>query len=165
MKKLFFGLVGIAVVTPIAFYIQRQYALSKGINIDIADFNIKDFSKQNLVGNLMLSIENTTELDIDITDIYIDVFLNEFKIGHIKNARENQTVLGKTSNNVILSYDIPFSNTMTLSDIAKMVTGYFTGKDIKLSINGNVSVKSSFVKKTIPIEWNDSLRNLMQQNK
>lgn len=148
------GLFGYAIYK----YLKIQADLLSKFTYSIVDFGIEQADLQTIKGKLSVLFKSDADLEVEVSDFYVDFYLNGYKIGYIQDI--NKFIIPAHGQSII-----PFSYTLNpqlvLGNIVQIVTQSINLKDETFEVIGYASVKSGFIKVTLPIEYRTTLNEIM----
>ena len=161
MKKVIIGLLSIGGIGLAAYglysYFVKQTALLRDFKWKLISFNFDTFTTEMVKGNVIIRFSSTSELEFQITQFILKVYINGQESGYVNDI--NPALIPANGYS-----DIPISFTINpqylFSDISDILAYTLKTKDAIITLNGYVSVKSGFVKATIPVKCDCSVQKI-----
>ena len=165
MKKagLIFGLGGAAIIAiGLVFHFKTQITKLKGMCYKIKSFQIVSLKLDNFKFFLNTLVKNGSDVDFDIVIYDFDVLLVGKHISHISSDVQ-QTVSANSVSELKLLIDFSPKEKFSSADILRLAE-YATLKQDKFVITlvGKITIKSSFITKTVPVEMTFSLKEILE---
>jgi LEA14-like dessication related protein len=160
---LFIGVSG--VIAGLYLHYKQQIYYATQYCYKIAKIVPQSFSSSSIKFELILKILNRSLFNMVIKSYNLDIYIDGNYITNIRDSREN--VIAANGVSLISSnIDIKPSNILVSSVILDLATKYLMDKKtIMINVKGHLSVKSSFITKTLPIQYSDNLYNLINSDK
>ena len=161
MKKVIVGLLSIGGIGLAAYglysYFVKQTALLKDFKWKLISFNFDTFTTEMVKGNVIIRFSSTSDLEFQITEFILKVYINGQESGYVNDI--NPTLIPANGYS-----DIPIAFTINpqylFSDVSDILAYSLKTKDAIITLNGYVSVKSGFVKATIPVKCDCSVQKI-----
>jgi len=145
MKKIFM-LLGIGgVAYGIYNFYEKQVQLLNYLTYKIVGIKLLESNLQNINLEVLLEIQNDSEINLTITDYNFNVFVNGTDIGTIQNSTLNQKFNGFGAKSVFPLY-IKINNSVLFGGQG-VISGLLSNlKESNLQIVGTYGVKKGFLK-------------------
>jgi LEA14-like dessication related protein len=105
-------------------------------------------------------ITNNSNVEAKVTEIYLDAYLNRVAVGNITEVKD---IYVKANGSSDFSFKFSFNPKIVLGNLINIVTLSVGTKDVMFAINGYVRVESGFIKTTIPFEYENNLKSLINK--
>jgi hypothetical protein len=159
MKKAIIGLFAVGGVGLVAYgfysYFKKQATLLKDFQWKLLNFNLSTFTLTLVKGSVNIRFTSTSDLEFIIEEFILKVYVNGIESGYVNDI--TQSLIPANGYN-----DIPVEFTINpqylIRDVTDIAAYALKQKDAIITLNGYVSVKSGFVKATIPIKCNCSVQ-------
>ncbi len=123
----------------------------------ILKFELKNITLQLVKGSVVIRFSSTSDLEFIIEEFILKVYINGQEAGYVNDITTSLIPANGYS-------DIPFEFSINpqylLNDVSDILAYTLKQKDAIITLNGYVSVKSGFVKATVPIKCNCSVQKL-----
>jgi hypothetical protein len=161
MKKAIIGLFAVGGLGLVAYglysYFQKQATLLKDFQWKILKFDLKTITLQLVKGSVTIRFSSTSDLEFIVEEFLLKVYINGQEAGYVNDITTSLIPAKGYS-------DIPFEFSINpqylLKDASDILAYTLKQKDAIITLNGYVSVKSGFVKATVPIKCNCSVQKL-----
>jgi hypothetical protein len=161
MKKAIIGLFAVGGLGLVAYglysYFQAQAKLLKDFQWKVIKFDLKNISLQLVKGSVTIRFSSTSDLEFIIEEFLLKVYINGQEAGYVNDISQSLIPAKGYS-------DIPFEFSVNpqylIKDVSDIIAYTLKQKDAIITLNGYVSVKSGFVKATVPIKCDCSVQKL-----
>ena len=150
------GIIGYAVYR----YYTKQIDFLKDFTYKIIGIKAKSFKADNITLQINTRITNNSNVEAKVTEIFLDAYLNRVAVGNITEVKD---IYVKSNGSSDFSFNFSFNPKIVLGNLINIVTLSVGTKDVIFSINGYVRVESGFIKTTIPFEYENNLKSLIQK--
>lgn len=148
------GLLGFALYT----YVQRQKNLLKQFTYKVTKVGIDSFNMTLIKGNISVMFSSDSDIEIVISEFYLDFYFNGIKVGYLQD--ENPFVVPARG-----TTEIPFAFSLNpnliIGNVADILAYTLKRKDAAISVQGMATIKSGFVKATVPVRYDTSIQEIM----
>lgn len=159
MKKAIIGLFAVGGVGLVAYgfysYFKKQASLLKDFQWKLLNFDLTKFSLTLIKGKVIIRFTSISDLEFIVEEFILKVYVNGQEAGYVNDTTQSLIPANGYS-------DIPIEFTINpqylIKDVADIAAYTLKQKDAIITLNGYVSVKSGFVKATIPIKCNCSVQ-------
>jgi hypothetical protein len=162
MKKT--SVVGIGIFAGLAvfgyaiyYYFKKQANLLTQFTYSIISLNFTNFDLTLISGTVTFRFVSVSDLELTVSNFYMDLYFNGDKVGYIQDV--TSFLLPARGYN-----DIPFSfsiNPQTvLTNITDILAAAFQSGDGIITLDGYATASSGFIKATLPIKFNCSVKNM-----
>ena len=145
MKKLllFLGVGGLAY--GVYNFYAKQVELLNYLSYKIVGIKIINTTVENIDLEVLLEIQNNSEINLTITDYYFDVFINGIAVGKIVNTTINQRFNG-FGNKSVFPLSVRINNSVFFGEQG-LIKGLVSNlSDSRLDIVGYYGVKKGLLK-------------------
>jgi hypothetical protein len=159
MKKTIIALFAVGGVGLVAYglysYFKKQAALLKDFEWKLLSFKLDTISLTLVKGSVNIRFTSISDLEFIIDEFILKVYVNGVESGYVNDITQSLIPANGYS-------DIPIQFTIDpqylIKDVSDIAAYALKQKDAIITLNGYVSVKSGFVKATIPIKCNCSVQ-------
>lgn len=156
--------IGIAIVGGVAIFGYAIYRyFKKQINL-LYDFEWKAIGLKldEITGNLIkgavtFRFTNKADLEIKVTKFYLDLYFNGEYVGYIEDSREF-VIPSRGYNDIEFSFSI--NPQLFLRNVVDILAFLTNKKDGVIGLKGYVTAKSGFVKTTVKINCDCSVKDM-----
>lgn len=139
-------------------YYMKQLTFLQDITYQVIGFKIKSISTSNLSFDITTRIYNASNVEATIKEMFLDVFINGIKVGNVNEVKDLLILPSKTTD---VSFNISFNPRLIGKNIKDLITLTFEAKDLNIELKGYIKVKSSFLTPTIPFEYQNNLKSIL----
>jgi LEA14-like dessication related protein len=150
------GVIGYAIYN----YYAKQVDIIKNIQYDIVGVQIADFSLNRISLNITSRIYNASNVSATIKSIYLDVFLDGVNVGNINEIKD--IVIQPLATNDV-TVQLAFNPEIVVANVIGILGNAATAKDVMIDMKGYVTAESSFITTTIPFDYHNTLKTLMNK--
>jgi len=147
------GLIGAAVYA----YFKRQYDLLTQFEWKLIDLKFDSVAPNQLKGRLTFRFENKSDIEITISNFYLDMYLNGEYIGWLEDTREF-VIPSKGYNDIEFGFSV--NPQLIAKNVLSIVSFATRLKDAVFSFDGAVTAKSGFVKASVKLKCDCSVKNM-----
>lgn len=152
---------GLAVIGYALYrYYLKQIDFLKDVTYQITGVRIKSISASLVSLDISAKIFNASNVEAIVKQIYLDVFINNVKVG-VVNEVKDIPILPQQSSDV--TFNFSFNPRLVVSNIRDVLSFSIAAKDLNIDMNGYVKVKSAFISSTIPFEYKNNLKSLLNK--
>jgi LEA14-like dessication related protein len=163
MKKItpFFLSAGIAIIGLALYrYYKRQIDFVKDIQYQITGLNLLSITSSQVSLEIMSRIFNASNVEATVKQMFLSVEMNGVKVGEINEVKDILILPNKSSN---ISFKFSFNPREIGKNILNLITLTVAAKDIILNVKGYVVVKSGVIETTIPFQYDNNLKSLLEK--
>jgi hypothetical protein len=162
MKK---SLVGFSILGGVAVfgyalynYAKKQANLLQNYDYKIVDFKMDTFDLQKIKGSISVFFGSKSDIEVVIQQFIIDIYFNGRKVGYIE---ENTpfVIPARGFTTILLNYTI--NPQLIITNAVDIVSYALKQKDGAISIRGFAKLKSGFVKATLPISYDTTIKEIL----
>lgn len=140
------------------WYFKVQTALLKDFSYKIIGFGIQNITRNNLSFTLKFRFINQSSIEATVKKLYSDVYIEGKNVGFITESKEF-IIPAKGSSDIDLYFSVQLNN--VIYNLPDLIGAILTNKDLKFALKGTVTVKSGFIKTTIPIEYDNTVKKYL----
>jgi len=160
MKKVLLAVGGLSLLGfGLYKYFKTQADLLSKFTWKIQGFKIRKFSLQELAIDITFLFTSVADLEAKIENLYLDLFLEGKNVGYIMEEKEF-IIPAKGSSSIPIFVSI--NPQAIFKNIIDFTLNVAKNKDIRFKLEGFASVKSGFVKTTLPIKFETSLKEYLK---
>jgi len=141
-------------------YAKKQAELLAKYDYKIVGFKIDNFDLQMIKGSISINFGSKSDVEVKIEQFILDFYFNGQKVGYLEDT--TPFVIPAKGSTVI-----PFSYTLNpqliLGNVADIVAYAFRKKDASISVRGYAKLKSGFVKATLPISYDTTIKEILSE--
>lgn len=137
-------------------YIKKQTKLLYDFDWKLLDVNFDKVSLQVVKGKVKFRFFNKSDIQIVVTKFYMNLSLNQEEIGYIEDVSEF-VIPSRGFNDISFSYTI--NPQFLLKNVTDIIAYATKKKDATITLKGYVKVRSGFIRATIPINCDCSIKN------
>jgi LEA14-like dessication related protein len=146
-------------------YYKKQIFWASQYCYKIANVDLISFTFESIKFYITLKILNRSMFGVVIKSYDLDIFIDNNYITNIKSDVEN-IINPNTSSFIKSLVDIKPSNVLKTSNVLELASKYLSDRSkIIVTVKGNLTAKSSILRKTIPINFTENLENLITSDK
>lgn len=163
MKKLYpvFLIGGLtAIGLSLYRYYKRQIDFLKDIQYRVTGIKVISISKENVTLEIATQIYNSSNVEATVTEINLDVLINGINTGKIREAKEI-TILPRSISE--FSFQFNFNPSVIGQNILNLLTLSVALKDVIISVQGDLKIKSAFVNAYLPFEYRNNLSSILKR--
>lgn len=150
-KKLIFGGIGLVAIGYALYkYFSVQSKLLMDYEYKIVNIKPIKISLTELTFDITIRFISKSDIEAEIQQIYLDVFAEGNPVGFVT---ENKPFIIPAKGSSDISLRFSFEPKKILSSVTNILLGAGQRKDLKFKLQGYATVKSGFIKKTLPISY------------
>ena len=147
------GAIGFA----IASYFKKQYDLITDFTWKLLDIRFDSVTPNLIKGRIVFRFENKSDIEITINSFYLDMYLNGSYIGWLKDERVF-VIPARGYNDIEFGFSV--NPQLFIKSAVDIITFATRLKDAVFSFDGAIGAKSGFVKASIKIKCDCSVKNM-----
>lgn len=140
-------------------YIKVQTSLLKKFSYTILDFGIQQFDNQLIKGVLKVLFTNTSDVEIVIEEFYLDFYFDGNNVGYLTDT--NRFVI-PANGSAPISFEYNLNPQLIIGNLTDMFAYYIGENDAYIEIVGYVSVKSGFLRVTLPVSYGTMVSDMLK---
>lgn len=138
-------------------YFKRQYDLLTDFEWKVISLKFDSISPNLVKGRIVFRFENKSDIEITISNFYLDLFLNNTYIGWLQDTREF-VIPAKGFNDIEFGFSI--NPQLVIKNALDILTLGTKLKDAIFSFDGAVTARSGFVKASVKLKCDCSVKNM-----
>jgi hypothetical protein len=140
-------------------YVKTQSEVLKDFKWQIKDIRFTSFSLSSIRGRVKILFSSQSDIEFVIDSFFVDFFFNDKKVGLV-DSNDKFIVPAKSSTEI--SFDFILNPKDIITNIADIALFTTKAKDAKIKMVGFARVRSNFVKVTVPIDYETTVKELMK---
>lgn len=141
-------------------YYLKQIDFLKDFTYQVTGVRIRSISTSLVSLDISAKIFNASNVEATIKQIYLDVFINNIKVGNINEVKDIPIVPQGSSD---VTFNFSFNPRLVALNIKDLLSFSLAAKDLVIDMNGYVKVKSAFISSTIPFEYKNNLKSILNK--
>lgn len=141
-------------------YYQRQVNFLKDITYQVTGVRIVSVSSSQVSLDITTRIYNASNVEATVKEMYLDVFINNVKVGNVNEVKDILILPQKTTD---ITFNFSFSPKAIGANVKDLISFSLVAKDIVISLNGFVKVRSSFITATLPFDYQNNLKSFLNK--
>ena len=137
-------------------YIKRQTKLLYDFDWKLLDVTFDKVNLQLVKGKVKFRFFNKSDIQIVVTKFYMKLAVNKEDVGYIEDVNEF-VIPARGFNDISFSYTI--NPQFVLKNITNIIAYATKKKDATITLDGYVKIKSGFIRVTVPILCDCSVKN------
>jgi len=159
--KIALGVTGVGLIGYAFYrYITMQTQLLKNFTYKIVGASLSNLSLKNVSANITIRLNNISNVEIAIEQLYLDVYVNQVKVGYFQDAG---SFVIPANGYTDIPTSVEFDPTQVIS--GALQSNIFSGgfKNILVGVHGYAQAKSSFLKVTLPVDFESTIGEILSQ--
>lgn len=148
------GLLGFALYR----YLKVQGDLLKNYEYKIMAVRVKKFSLNELSIDIDIRFTSKADVEAKIQKMYLELYLEDKQVGFLTETKE--FVIPARGSSVVPLF-ISINPQLVLKNLTDIVLGIGKAKDVKFKMDGYATIKSGFLKTTLPIKYETTLKQYL----
>jgi LEA14-like dessication related protein len=141
-------------------YYLKQIDFLKDITYQVVGLKVVAISANQVSMDITTRIFNASNVEATVKEMYLDFLINGIKVGSVNEVKDI-LILPSKSTDVTFNFKFnPRTVGQNLLDIVSLSVG---AKDVVFDAKGFVKVQSSFITTTIPFEYSNNLKSLLNK--
>ena len=153
------GGIGIIGYTIYNFYM-KQFALLKQFTFKVTSFSIGEMTETLVNGNIKFNFCSISDIEILVEAFYLDFFVEGKKVGYINDTSGAVGMLIPANSCNELGFDFSINPQLIFGNIADITLLVLKQKDVLITLQGSVQLKSGFIKTTVPLNFTCSMQKM-----
>jgi hypothetical protein len=161
-KKLIGGtiLVGVGLfVYSLYSYAKRQASLLEQFTYKISGLKIDTINLQTIKGSISVLFSSLSDVEVIVEKFYLDFYFNGERLGYLEDETAFVIPARGTTN-------IPFMYTLNpqliFGNVTDILAYTLRQKDAAISVRGYATLKSGFVKATLPLTYDTTIKEILR---
>jgi LEA14-like dessication related protein len=105
-------------------------------------------------------IYNASNVEATVNEMYLDFLINGIKVGSVNETKDILILPSKTTD---ITFNFKFNPRIVGQNILDIISFSVGAKDVTFQAIGYVKVKSSFISTTIPFEYTNNLKSILNK--
>ena len=139
-------------------YIKVQTALLEQFTYKITNFTIDKIDTSVIKGNISILFTSSADIEVTIKEFYLDFYFNGKRVGYLQDLTEF-IIPAKGSSNIPFEYTI--NPSLIFTNVVDIVEYSLKQKNASLEVIGYATLKSGFIKVTLPIQYATTVKELL----
>ncbi len=141
------------------FY-KKQFELIKQFEWKILQFKLDNVSLTNINGTIVFRFKSISDIEIVVKKFILDFYVNEVYVGWVEDTglAEGQVIPANGYND--LTFNFTINPQLVFRDVTEILAFIMKQNDERIQLKGYVQIESGFVKTTVQINCDCSMRNL-----
>ena len=158
--KALLAISGIGIISYAIYrYYQAQSAFLKDITYQVIGMKFVSITPDAISIDITSRVFNSSNVEVTVTEMYLDFSLNGTTVGNVTDAKEILILPQKSTDATIR---LTFSPKLIAANIVSLVTLTIAAKDMAYKAKGYVRMKSSFIRATLPFEYDGTVKQLLK---
>jgi LEA14-like dessication related protein len=141
-------------------YYMKQLTFLQDITYQVIGVRIRSITTSSVSMDITTRIYNASNVEATVKEMYLDVFMNDIKVGNVNEVKDILILPSKTTD---ISFNFSFNPRLIGKNLLDIISSTVQTKDINFELKGYIKVKSSFLTPTIPFEYQNNLKNLINK--
>lgn len=150
------GLIGYALYR----YYLKQIDFLKDITYQVIGLRVLSISANQVSMDITTRIYNASNVEATVTEMYLDFLINGIKVGSVNEVRD---ILILPSQSTDVTFNFKFNPRIVGKNLLDIISLSVGSKDVVFDAKGFVKVKSSFLTTTIPFEYSNNLKSILNK--
>jgi hypothetical protein len=140
-------------------YVKTQSEVLKDFKWQIKDIRFTTFSFSSIKGRLKILFSSKSDIEFVIESFYVDFFFNDKQVGLVDS---NDKFIVPANSSTEIGFDFVLNPRDIITNIADIALFTTKAKDAKIKMVGFAKVKSNFVRVTVPIDYETTVKELLK---
>lgn len=149
-------------VSAIGYALYRFYQVQvnfiKNIDYKIQEIKVRNVDIRNLTMDITFRVWNYSNIEATVKELFLDFYVNGVQVGNIQEAKDIVIYPAKFSD---VSFTFNLELQKAFKNILNIVSLTASLKDVKFQAVGYVKIKSSFITKTAPFDYETTFKEIM----
>jgi len=150
------GLIGYALYR----YYLKQIDFLKDITYQVIGLKVLSISANQVSMDITTRIYNASNVEATVKEMYLDFLINGIKVGSVNEVKD---ILILPAQSTDVTFNFKFNPRILGKNILDIVSLSVGSKDVVFDAKGFVKVKSSFIATTIPFEYSNNLKSILNK--
>lgn len=150
------GIIGYALYR----YYLKQIDFLKDITYQVIGLKILSASVNQISMDITTRIFNASNVEATVTEMYLDFLINGVKVGSVNETKNILILPTKTTD---ITFNFKFNPRILGQNALNLVSLSLGAKDVLFEAKGFVKVRSSFISTTIPFEYSNNLKSILNK--
>jgi hypothetical protein len=136
-------------------YFKIQSTLLQGYEYKIAGIKVRSFKFNDLALDVDIKFTSKADIEAKINKVYLTLFLEDKEVGFVKEVKE--FIIPARGSSIVPIF-ISINPQYVLKNLTDIVLGIGRSKDVRFRMEGYASIQSGFVRTTLPIKYQTTLK-------
>lgn len=150
------GLIGYALYR----YYLKQIDFLKDITYQVIGLKVISISANQVSMDITTRIYNASNVEATVKEMYLDFLINGIKVGAVNEVKD---ILILPAQSTDVTFNFKFNPRIIGKNILDIVSLSVGSKDVVFDAKGFVKVQSSFITTTIPFEYSNNLKSILNK--
>ena len=141
----------------IYYYFKKQADLLKQFSYKIINLNFDTFELNLIKGTITFRFTSISDIELTVQDFLMKLYFNGEYVGYVEDVSAF-LIPARGYNDIPFAFSI--NPQLIISDVTDIIAYAFQSKDGTITLDGYATVKSGFIKATLPIKFNCSVKNM-----
>jgi hypothetical protein len=139
-------------------YANRQAKLIEDFTWKLMGIKFDSFSLQAVKGKVNILFTSQSDVEVQIEKFIMNVSFNQVEVGYIEDTTP---FIIPARGTAPISFNFTLNPQLIFGDITNIINYALQKEDASVSFRGFVSIKSGFVKASIPITYDSTLKCIL----
>lgn len=139
-------------------YAAKQAQLLQNYSYRIVDLTFDTFDLQKIKGKISVMFGSQSDIEVTVEQFYLDFYFNNERVGYLEDVTP---FIVPAKGSTVISLNYTLNPQLVLGNLGDILSYAFRKKDGAVSIRGYAKLKSGFVKATLPITFDTTLREIL----
>jgi hypothetical protein len=140
-------------------YFKKQATLLTQFTWKIRDIKNVKFSINELSMDISFLFTSVSDIEAQINKLYLDIFLDNKNVGFVSD--EKQFIIPARGSSIV-PIRISINPRAVFKNLVDFTLGIAKNKDLMLRMDGYADIKSGFIKTTLPIKYETSVKEYLK---
>lgn len=140
-------------------YAKKQASLLQNYQYKIQDFTIDTFDLKKIKGKISVFFASESDIEVVVQQFYLDFYFNGKKVGYLEDTTE---FVIPAKGSTVIPFNYTLNPQLVFTNVGDIVAYTFRQKDASISVQGYVKLKSGFVRATLPILYNTTVKEILK---
>jgi hypothetical protein len=150
------GIIGYSIYN---FYV-KQFNLLKQFTFKVTGFNLGAMTETLVNGSIKFNFCSISDIEILVEQFYLDFYVDGKKVGYITDTSGATGMLIPANSCNELSFDFSLNPQLIFGNIADITLLVLKQKDVMITLQGSVQLKSGFIQTTVPLKFTCSMQKM-----
>ncbi len=141
-------------------YYLKQIDFLKDITYKVIGLKVVGVSANQISMDITTRIFNASNVEATVSEMYLDFLINGIKVGSVNEVKD---ILILPSQSTDITFNFKFNPRTVGQNLLDIISLSVGAKDVVFDAKGFVKVKSSFIATTIPFEYTNNLKSVLNK--
>lgn len=141
-------------------YYQKQIDFLKDITYKVVGLKIVTVTSNQVSMDITTRIYNASNVEATVKEMYLDFLINGIKVGSVNEVKD---ILILPSKSTDITFNFKFNPRTIGQNILDIISLSVGAKDVVFDAKGYVKVKSAFITTTLPFEYSNNLKSVLNK--